>query len=192
LLDVSRPLSDLALFPAGRMREPLSALRRAGWVVFTRTELGDTGAFEDRVRTINPVARIFRCATKLTGLTDVRTGLPEPGERLLGKKIGAFCGIGNPAAFFADLRRWGFSVVAENVFRDHHVYSRGEFDRIFATSIRAGAEAVVTTQKDVMNLPPDFDTPLPFFACCVHSAIDEEGKFGEALLAEVGTRKREI
>lgn len=192
LLDVTRPLSDYAVFPAGRMREPLSAVERTHWVVLTRTELGDAGALQDRVHRINPRARIFRCATKLRGLMDARTGLPEPAGNLLCKKVGAFCGIGNPAAFFQDLRRWGFTVVAENVFRDHHVYSPGEFDRIFRTSQRAGAEAILTTQKDVMNLPPDLNVSLPFFACCVQPAIEEEREFEEALLAEVATRKREL
>jgi tetraacyldisaccharide 4'-kinase len=193
LLDVTR---DLAVFPAGRLREPLSALHRAHWVVLTRTELGDGAAFEDRVRAINPHARIFRSATQFAGLIDLRTSLAEPGEKLRGKKVGAFCGIGNPAAFFADLRRWGFSVAMETAFRDHHAYGRDEFDRIFRASLRAGAEAVVTTQKDVMNLPEEWNAPLPFFACCAHPAVEEEGRFTEALLeallVEVDVAKRTL
>jgi tetraacyldisaccharide 4'-kinase len=190
LLDITQPLSDLALLPAGRWREPFSALRRAHWVILTRTELGDAGGLQRRVQAMNPLARIFRCATKFAGLLDVRTGLSEPHENLLRKKVAAFCGIGNPAALFADLRGWGFWVVAEKTFPDHHVYTHHELENIFARSRSAGAEAILTTQKDVMNLPPDLNAPLPLFACCIYPEIEERMEFERALVAEVEGAKR--
>jgi tetraacyldisaccharide 4'-kinase len=190
LLDITHPLSDLALLPAGRWREPFSALRRADWVVLTRTELGDAGWWQGRVQALNPQARIFRCSTKFGGLVEARSGLSEPHEKVIRRKVTAFCGIGNPAAFFADLRSWGFSVVAESVFPDHHVYKRHELDNISALSRSVGAEAILTTQKDVMNLPPDWNAPLPLFACCIHLEIEEKMEFGRALLAEVEAARR--
>jgi tetraacyldisaccharide 4'-kinase len=192
LLDLTHPSSDLALLPAGRWREPFSALRRAHWVILTRTELGDAGGWQRRVQALNPLARIFRCATKFAGLVEARSGLSEPHENLLHKKVVAFCGIGNPAAFFADLRNWGFWVVAESVFPDHHVYRRHELDNISALSRSAGAEAILTTQKDVMNLPPDWNAPMPLFACCIHPEIEEKMEFERALLAEVEAARRAI
>jgi tetraacyldisaccharide 4'-kinase len=117
-------------------------------------------------------------------------GLAKPHEKVLRKKVAAFCGIGNPAAFFADLRSWGFSVVAESVFPDHHVYKRHELDNISALSRSAGAEGILTTQKDVMNLPPDWNAPLPLLACCIHSEIEEKMEFERALLAEVEAARR--
>jgi tetraacyldisaccharide 4'-kinase len=192
LLDITRPLSDLALLPAGRWREPFSALRRAHWVILTRTELGDAGGWQGGVQALNPLARIFRCSTKFAGLVDARNGLSEPHANLLRKKVAAFCGIGNPAAFFADLRSWGFWVVAESVFPDHHVYRRHELDNIFALSRSAGAEAILTTEKDLMNLPPGWDVPMPLFACCIHPEIEEKMEFERALLAEVEAVRRAI
>ena len=190
LLDVTRPPSDSALLPAGRWREPFSALRRAHWVILTRTELGDAGRWQGPVQALHPGARIFRCHTKFAGLVDARNALSEPHANLLGKKAAAFCGIGNPAAFFADLRRWGFWVVAESVFPDHHVYRRHELDSLLALARRAGAEAILTTQKDLMNLPPDWSAPMPLFACCIHPEIEEKMEFERALLAEVEAARR--
>jgi tetraacyldisaccharide 4'-kinase len=145
---------------------------------------------QGRVQALNPLARIFRCSTKFAGLVDARNGLSEPHANLLCKKVAAFCGIGNPAAFFADLRGWGFRVVAESVFPDHHVYRRHELDNIFALSRSAGAEAILTTQKDVMNLPPDWNAPWPLFACCIRPEIEEKMEFERALLAEVEAARR--
>jgi tetraacyldisaccharide 4'-kinase len=190
LLDVTRPLSDSALLPAGRWREPFSALRRAHWVILTRTELAEAGGWQARVQAQNPQARIFRCSTKLAGLVDARSGLSEPQANLLGKKAAAFCGIGNPAAFFADLRGWGFSVVAERVFPDHHIYRRHELDNLFALWRSAGAQTILTTQKDLMNLPPDWNAPLPLFACCIQPEIEEKMEFERALLAQLQAARR--
>jgi tetraacyldisaccharide 4'-kinase len=190
LLDVTRSLSDLALLPAGRGREPFSALRRAHWVILTRTELADAGGLQGCVQALNPQARIFRCATKFAGLVEARSGRAEPQENLRRKKVTAFCGIGNPAAFFADLQGWGFRLVAESVFADHHVYSRQDLERVSALSRRAGAEAILTTQKDVMNLPPDWNAAMPLFACCIHPEIEEKMEFEQALLAEVEAARR--
>jgi tetraacyldisaccharide 4'-kinase len=190
LLDVTHLPSDLALLPAGRWREPFAALRRAHWVVLTRIELGDASGWQARVQALDPRARIFRCATKFAGLVEARSGLPEPHENLLRRKVVAFCGIGNPRAFFADLRAWGFWVVAERVFPDHHVYRRHELDNLSALARSAGAEAILTTEKDVMNLAPDWNAPMPLFACCIHPEIEEKMEFERALLAEVEAARR--
>jgi tetraacyldisaccharide-1-P 4'-kinase len=126
----------------------------------------------------------------LAGLVEARSSVTEPHENFLGKKVAAFCGIGNPAAFFADLRAWGFQVVAESAFPDHHVYRRHELDNISALSRKAGAEVLLTTQKDVMNLPRDWDAPMPLFACCIYPEIEEKMEFERALLAEVEAARR--
>jgi len=190
LLDVTRPPSDSALLPAGRLREPWSALQRAHWVILTRTELGDAGVWQGRVQALNPEAQIFRCGTKLAGLVNARNGLSETHANLLGKIAAAFCGIGNPTAFFADLRNWGFRVVAESVFPDHHVYTRHELDGLLALARRAGAEAILTTLKDLMNLPTDWNSPMPLFACCIRAEIEAKMEFERALLAEVEAARR--
>jgi tetraacyldisaccharide 4'-kinase len=167
------------------MRETFQALARAHWVILTRTELGDAGGMQARVHAVNPKARIFRCSTKLAGLVEARSGLSEPPQSLLGKKLAAFCGIGNSGAFFADLRSWGFDVAAERAFPDHHVYRHRDLENIFALARVAGAEAVLTTEKDLMNLPPRWDAALPLFASCIRLEIENKMEFERALLAEV-------
>jgi tetraacyldisaccharide 4'-kinase len=185
LLDVTTPAADLALLPAGRLRETFQALERAHWVILTRTELGDAGAMQARVQAANPKARIFRCATKLAGWVEARSGLTQPPVSLHGKKLAAFCGIGNSGAFFADLRSWGLDVAAERAFPDHHVYRNRDLENVFALARVAGAEAVLTTEKDLMNLPRRWEAALPLFASCIRLEIENKMEFERALLAEV-------
>ena len=178
--------------PAARRPITRGGLRlgRAHWIILTRTELADAGGWQARVEAANPRAHIFHCSTRLAGLLEARRSAPVPAEDLRGRKVAAFCGIGNPAAFFADLRNWGFGVVAENAFPDHHAYRGEDLSRIAALAQSAGAEAILTTQKDLLNLPPRWDFPLPLFACCIQPEIEEKIEFERGLLTAVEAARR--
>ncbi len=89
---------------------------------------------EELVLKVHPAAKIFRSRTELLGWTDALSGEAISIEEIRAQKVAAFCGIGNPRAFFADLRRWGFSLVAEDAFPDHHVYTGEEIQRLVATA----------------------------------------------------------
>ena len=190
LIDVTRPWSEYALLPAGRAREPFSAIRRAHWVILTRTEPGDPSPIEAKVRAVHSGARIFHCSTKLTGVAEAQTGLNQPIECLHGKKAVAFCAIGNPAGFFADLRRWGFDVACERSFRDHHAYTQSDLASLADAAKGTGAQAMITTEKDVMNLPRGWDLPLPVYACCIQAEIEEKMEFEQALAADLERARR--
>jgi tetraacyldisaccharide 4'-kinase len=185
VLDVTQEFSDWALLPAGRLREPCSALARAHLVVLTRTELGGAPALQDRVRRINPQARVFLSTTELRGFVNAQSGGPFPVQDLRGEPLCAFCGIGNPGAFFADVRQWGFSAVAEEVFPDHHVYSPSDFRRLAKLAREAGATALLTTEKDIANFPPEWICEVPVAACVIEIEIREAEAFEHALLGRL-------
>ena len=184
-LDVTQEFSEWALLPAGRLREPCAALERAHIVVLTRTELGDAPALEARLSRINPRARVFLSTTTLRGFVDAQSGGPFPVQDLRGEPLGAFCGIGNPRAFFADVRQWGFSVVFEKAFPDHHVYSPADLHRVATRAREAGAVALLTTEKDVVNLPPGWSCEIPLAACVIEMEICEAAAFEDALLGRL-------
>jgi tetraacyldisaccharide 4'-kinase len=186
-LDTTQELSDQALLPVGRLREPPAALGRAHLVVLTRVELGDPQPLERQVRRINPHAGIFHATTRLCELVDVHTGRTYPPSAFQGEPVEAFCGIGNPRAFFADLREWGFSVTGEHSFRDHYVYAVADREALKALARRSHAAALVTTEKDAMNLRPlNRATEMPILACVIRTEVLEQRAFEEALLARLG------
>lgn len=74
-------------------------------------------------------------------------------ERLTGRPLLAFAGIGRPAKFFATLRDAGLSVVAERAFPDHHPFSAADLSSLLAQAEGVGA-MLVTTEKDAMRLSP--------------------------------------
>src|SRR5579863_3942240 len=189
LLDVTQQLSDRELLPAGRLREPMSALTRAQCVVLTRSQLADPGPTEERVRKIDSKAGIFHCSTKLQGVMDISSGKISALQAALEGPAYAFCGVGNPAAFFADLAEWGFSVTARAEYPDHHVYKPDEINRLVANARKAGAKALLTTEKDVLNFPQMKKNGIPVFACVIQAEIREADAFDEALVAHLVTAK---
>ncbi|HTS68971.1 MAG TPA: tetraacyldisaccharide 4'-kinase [Terriglobia bacterium] len=182
-LDATQTISSWGLLPAGRQREPLTALQRAPMVVLTRTDSADPERLEELVRKFHPAAGIFRSHTKLVGCTDARSNTAVAVEEIRPQKVAAFCAIGNPRAFFGDLRRWGFNLVGEDAFPDHHGYTGNEIHELAARARRSGAAALLTTQKDAVKLSPDWTTPLPVLACAIELQIPAAEDFEKTLLS---------
>ncbi len=182
LLDVTEKISDGALLPAGRMREPWSALERAHLIVLTRTELDDAQPYEALARETNPQAKVLRCRTKLCQLVDVRTGESYPPTAFQGKPVCAFCGLGNPEAFFGDLRKWGFTVAGATVFPDHYVYPEQGLRLLLAEHHPA---TLLTTEKDAMNLPAPCEFTIPLLACVIQLELLEPDDFESEVFARL-------
>jgi tetraacyldisaccharide 4'-kinase len=177
MLDGSRKLKDQWLLPSGMLREPISACRRADILVVTRkTERPDIEAGDAHKYSI------FYAQTRLLGFR--RHG--SRSDLLYVSEIGhgpflAFCGIGNPQAFFNDLSHWHVPVAGETIFRDHHRYTAVDLQRLEKAVQRAGAIAFVTTEKDAENLGQGKNTPIPIFVAVIDFVLTAESEFLAAL-----------
>ncbi len=184
-LDATQALLDQRLLPAGRLREPLSALRRADLMVLTRTELADSSGIEETIRHVRPDAPVFHSQVSLVSLVDAFNGASVPAEALAGRRVFAFCGIGNPRAFFQDLERWGFKLSGTRTFHDHHVYGAADSSALIDGARRAGAEALVTTEKDLMNFHSPWGAEIPRYACAIQLEMRESEAFERAVLSRL-------
>jgi tetraacyldisaccharide 4'-kinase len=172
LIDASQPLGKQTMLPTGRLREPVSAMTRADLLVFTRTDTvaGTTAAlekFQDYP--------VFSAATRLLGFR----GFDTRDELLNADQIGpgpfyAFCGIGNPRAFFQDLKNWSIPLAGQSEFRDHHRYDARDATEIEAAARDAGAKAILTTEKDAQNLADVNFSRLPAYAVVIGLEISKE------------------
>lgn len=148
VLDALDPFGGGAAIPVGRLREPLAALERADAIVVARTAPGESiAAIEAEVRRYNARAPVFASRVVARGWRD-RAGAPAP----LPPRVVAFCGLGNPDSFWRTLAELGVAPVWRRAFGDHHRYSRRELERMAGDARAAGAEALVTTQKDAANV----------------------------------------
>jgi tetraacyldisaccharide 4'-kinase len=184
-IDVTQEVLHGAVLPAGRLREPVSALARADVIVLTRVEIQDPAPIEKKVKEIHASASIFRCATGLHGLVDASSRQKFEPRDYRNRPVCAFCAIGNPSAFFSDLRRWGFNPVAEIAFRDHHACTPQDVLGLNSVAGVKGAVAFLTTEKDLMNLQPQLEFRLPVLACLIRAEISDAEKFEQVLLAGI-------
>jgi len=165
LVDATDPFGGGMVLPAGRLREPLSALRRADIVVITRRVQAPSPAIEAIIRrhTSSPIFYATTRLERVLRLPRLDVSLPQQDWRKA--RFLAFCGIGNPAAFFEDLRTWGFQVIQERRFLDHHSYTTREAAQLEQAASSCGADALLCTEKDVWNLRNVQFPALPVYCC---------------------------
>lgn len=141
-----------SVVPAGRLREPLSALGRADIFIVTRCQSPDhLAGLEESLREWNPHAPVFESRLRALGWRCARTGTPisiPPGSR-----VAALCGLGNPENFFSTLRAMNLEIATRFTFPDHHSYQPRELRYLARAARQYGANLLVTTEKDRVNFP---------------------------------------
>ena len=153
LEDATRPFGGGAVLPLGHLREEPGGLRRAGAILLTRTRRGgDDHGLRDEIRRHNAAAPIYRSRDRAVGFVRAGSGEEIESGALSRTPVLAFSGIGNPASFERTLEGTGVRPVEVLRFRDHHRYGSGDVAAILEAARRHQAAALVTTEKDLMNL----------------------------------------
>jgi len=187
LIDATNPFGGGHLLPAGRLREPRSALARADLVVITRS--GHAPAIEAVIRHESD-APIFYAAPHLESLRAFRGEYPgEESTACHSRKLFAFSAIGNPAMFPVDLREWGLDPLGYTIFPDHHRYTAQDLKTIAAEARATGADALICTEKDIFNLAGVALDDVEVYYCRIFLQIASEADFWKALLAIVNSRR---
>jgi tetraacyldisaccharide 4'-kinase len=180
LLDATEPFGFEHVFPRGTLREPVDGLRRADVVCLSRADLLDTAgreAIRRRVAELAPGVAWCEAAHRPAELRSAR-GETQPVSALAGRRVAAFCGIGNPSAFRRTLAELGAEVVSWREYPDHHAYSANDRADLSAVVESSTVELVVTTHKDLVKLPQAMLGDRPLWAL----AIDLQVVSGEAAL----------
>lgn len=181
-VDATDPFSGGQLLPAGRLRESTAGLARADVVVITRANLVTAGVISDlrsEIADLNSQAMIFEARnetieiTPVDGSQEATTGNPT-------ENTFAFCGIGNPNAFFNELRRGGCVVAGTREFPDHYQYTQRDVAEIERTATQSGAVILITTGKDAVKLS-GVRFHLPCFVAKVGTALDDPERFAALL-----------
>jgi len=138
LIDATDPFGGGWCPPGGRLREPLSALGRAGAVVITRADLVTREVLGETMRRVRELTHAPVATARFA---------PTCAEDLTGRDVFVACGIGNPRAFRTTVESLGATVVEERYFRDHHAFSEAD-----ARALANQPLPVVVTEKDAVKL----------------------------------------
>jgi tetraacyldisaccharide 4'-kinase len=185
LVDALDPFGGGYPLPLGRLREPLAGLSRADIFVVTRSESGRVAqAAEHFLRLRNPRAPVFHASAHPEAWVSAATGETTAAEALPYARVAAFCGLGNPEYFWYTIEALGLHAAVRIEFEDHHAYKPRELRYMGRQFREEGIEAVVTTEKDLVNLCEDpglLLAPLPLYWLRIGMHLDREDEFLEAI-----------
>ncbi len=188
LIDALNPFAG-GVFPLGRAREPAAGLRRATAIVVTRAEPGrHSSGLERKLRLYNPDAPIYWSRVVPREWVDVYSTLHRPAAEPGFRKVAAFCGLGNPRSFWSTLEALKLDVVFRWAFADHHSYRPLELERLVVLARAAGAEALVTTEKDAWNLcddAPALAAPFKLYSLKIGIEIENEDELLRQIMSPV-------
>ncbi|MGQ9605503.1 MAG: tetraacyldisaccharide 4'-kinase [Thermogutta sp.] len=197
MLDALEPFGLDHVFPRGMLREPPRSLARADIIVLSR---GDQVSAEERER-IRRQARQYAPRSLWTESRHVPTQVlrlgaePATVQELRGKRLAAFCGIGNPTAFRKTLSDMKLNPVAFREFPDHHRYRREDIADLSRWATAHGAELVLCTEKDWVKIQSSElgEVPLAALRIELEFTVGQElvERRLEEVLATVRRRERE-
>lgn len=142
------PWGNGLLIPAGTLREPLASLGRAGLVILTNADRAEAEKVEGlRAEMARYFAGpVLSAGYRTAGMRRIVDGANNALSE--GTPVTAFCAIAQPQGFVGLLRKLGYTVAAQEAFRDHHAYTRADIGRLLAGS----SGPLVTTAKDAVKI----------------------------------------
>ena len=183
-IDATNPFGGGKMLPAGRLREPLDNLKRADVIVITRANMiDDLTGLKFEIAKLAPGKPVFEAENRIVNLAlldDFHTGKQAPRKIEIKEPAVGFCGIGNPANFFEQLRRASLDIIATESFGDHHQYSQPDIDTIEQLAKQSGATSVMTTAKDAVKLDA-LKFTLPCYVVEIKTEIQNAEEFLELI-----------
>ena len=158
--------------PAGNLREPLNAARRASVIAIPANE----PELEAELRIWGWRGPVWHLRRTME--------LPT-----VDGPVAAFCGIARPEQFFSGLETAGLSVAIRKTFPDHHRYTASDIDGLAVTARTAGATALVTTEKDLVRLgklTSIWPESLPLKTARLHIEIESQDAAIDWLVGLIG------
>ncbi len=190
LIDATLPFGYDHVLPRGLLREPMRGLRRINGVIITRASMVSADVLsqiEQRIRAEQRDVPLFYVDFALEQLADANDQL-VPISQLQAAPCYAFCGIGNPSSFFAQLRSLGATLVGEHAFADHHPYTLRQLQEIDSAAHQANARFVLMTEKDWVKVADQFSKngqPVPANWCRVRQTVRFREPAQEAVMMDL-------
>ncbi len=148
-IDAMQPFGYGRMLPAGLLREPVSALKRAQAVILTRCDLVSKNNLTELTAAINRINPDVVIAQTIHSPVFAVSGEKQiPLEELKGKKIYVFCGIANPEAFLATVELVGANIVGSKIYDDHYNYTVNDINDIYHDATKSDVLMILTTEKD--------------------------------------------
>ena len=155
LVNATDPFGNGHVLPRGILREPVKNIRRADYIFLTKSDGSHKITHLKRfIRRHTRRAEIIKCCHRPQHLVKMFSGKQQlPLEKLQGVKVAALSAIACPASFEHFLEQLGANLIYKDHFADHHRYTQQEIIDFINQAKAAGAEMIITTEKDAVRIP---------------------------------------
>lgn len=172
LIGTPRGIGNGWLLPAGPLREPLGALRRANAVILMARAAGAEPRPTPELDGALAASTLLRATLKPRALIRSADGAwVESALALRGRRVVAVSGLADPGGFSATVRGLGAQLARTLEYPDHHRYSSADWDDIRRAA--DDAELVLTTEKDLVKLQAFSPALDALYALRVDVVMDE-------------------
>lgn len=191
LISSTNPFDNGRLLPAGKLREPMSALERASCIVATgEWEIGHRNETLGRIRRHSD-APVFFGRFEPSSLVSLKDRNEAPLRAIQGRKVFALSAIADPARFERTLSEAGAIIAGKERFPDHHYYWAEDVAWINRQAMNCDADLIVTTDKDAVKLE-EHDLALPACALRIRLALDDEPGFWSFVEGVLPDRRKQV
>lgn len=176
LVDAHKKFGNEELLPSGPLREPISEIKRSDKIIvvnkmsYKKSTIKDCKAYSRYlIKTYNK--KVFGCNMINAGIFNAKTGTPL----ITSQNFYAFTGIGQPEFFFGFLDNFPSKVLKKVEYADHHSYTQQDVADIINNAKKIGAQAIITTEKDMVKLQPfvnKLGTDMPFYTLKLAIEVD--------------------
>ena len=166
------------VLPGGRLREPLEAAARADALLVTERAQAEALARRvgvERAFIVRVDSQSFRLVTPFGAVVT-----PSP------RRVVVVAGIARPERLVSAVRELGYSVEDRITFPDHHWFTAADVERVQARARKAGADAILTTEKDAVRLESVATGPVPMMFLPIDAHVEPEDAFTRWLLERIG------
>ncbi len=164
LVDCGFPFGTGALLPRGTMREPRASLKRASYIILTKSEGKPQDELIATIRKYNKVADIIVTNHAPVLLENIFTGEQLPLEALKGKYVACLSGIARPESFENLVESLGANVEIRRSYPDHYWFDQEDLDAFVERCAERAMDMIITTEKDAVRFlrPGEMDVPIYF------------------------------
>ena len=170
LFSAQKLLGNNRVLPGGELREPLSALKRAHAFIIRGVDTPQDEAVTKFLKFLHnsfPGKPVF-IGSYLPDDILHRTYMGKNDNISISEcrtiPVYGFCGIAQPESFQNILKESHMNLVGFESFEDHHAYSSVDIKSLCEKGLSAGAQALITTEKDMVKIRDLFPEDLPLLS----------------------------
>lgn len=193
-INALNPFGNGRLIPRGILREPVKALERAQIVVLMHVnflKIQDLRDLRKKVAELAPQAKLVQAYIEPLFFYHGRDHLRVSIEKMRGKRVTTFSGIGAPRTFQLILQRAKIKPVRSFEYRDHYEFKKKDLEEIKKISDLADAEEIVTTEKDFYRCKKLLSETLdPLVLATRVQFMSGEDILDDAILNLAGVKRR--